>query len=678
MGRSVTEYKVLIASPGDLQAQRNVARDTVLRWNESHSARQVVLTPVMWERDSTPEMGDRAQAILNHQIVDDCDVAIGMFWTRLGTPTGAALSGTVEELERLIRMDRRVSIFFSTAEFNPYALQQEEFNRVQTYRAECETRGLVALFATTEELREHLLRTLTRHVENLQDVRGGQGTLGAAPSTTAGVSDASALAAYPEDKGQPEPAKGSNWYALLRSGKYEDGLTALREAHKDGDVTPPLSEVESFAQLIAFRDGGVYQAFLDLESSVRTSPDNFEALFWYAIALESLDRFENAEAAMRTIATHHTDKYFGGAIGWLVDRLSGTGRESEARELWRAALASQSDPRPRARLVSRMADAYKSIEAIKNEVRANSLYEYALEIYPADVERRLTVAYRYGVELSVPSLGLFHYREVLAVDEHNPTALVNAGWAAEKLSFPITAVRYYRSGEKIGEALAATNLGWRLLDAGFADEAETLVATARAVDDGAAAADKLAVGIRERADDEESRWVTTRDKIKKVRQWRVKFAKAFGSSGPGAKSLTGLYVGTPNAVQLVGDEAGTVTGSLKLPTGTMANLVGRLEGKALSFTWSGIVTPGGLKLAGTLLSVDPPSGHGLFVVTDDALQGYTAIGAEPLDPLELDSIDEWDLRRTSSRGGEGVLVDALRRAQLPKPRQTDTGTVSLE
>src|SRR5205814_4795999 len=110
---------------------------------------------------------------------------------------------------------------------------------------------------------------------------------------------------------------------------------------------------------------------------------------------------------------------------------------------------------------------------------------------------------------------------------------------------PITAVRYYQSGEKIGEALAATNLGWRFLDAGFVDEAEKRVATARAADDGAAAADKLAVGIRERADDEQTRWDATQDTIKKVRQWRVKFAKAFGSSGPGAKSLTGLYVGTP-------------------------------------------------------------------------------------------------------------------------------------
>jgi hypothetical protein len=677
MGRSVTEYKVLIASPGDLQVQRNVARETVLRWNESHSARQVVLTPVMWERDSTPEMGDRPQAILNQQIVDDSDIAIGLFWTRLGTPTGAALSGTVEELERLIRMNRHVSIFFSTAEFNPYALQQDEFNRVQTYRAECERRGLVARFATTEELRDQLLRTLTRHVENLQDSRGGQETLGSAVLSPPSISDDSGLAGHAEVSDQPEPTNGSNWYELIRSGKYQEGITALNEAHKSGLVEPPLSDVEPFARLIAFRDGGVFQAFLDLEATAKSHPENFEALFWYAIALESLDRFDDAEAAMRTITAHHEAKYFGGAIGWLVDRLSAWGRASEASDLWRGALASHSDPETRANLISRMADAYKRIDAIKNEVRANSLYEYALDIYPADIERRLNVAYRYGVELSVASLGLFHYREILAADEDNPTALVNAGWAAEKLTLPITAAGYYRKGEKKGEALAATNLGWRLLDAGLTDEAEAMVARAREAKDGAAPADKLAVGIRERADDEESRWKTTREKIKKVRQWRVKFAKAFSQLGPSAKNLTGLYVGIPNAVQLVGEESGTVTGSLKLPTGAMANLVGRLEGKSLAFTWSGVAVPGSLQLA-SLLAPSPPSGHGLFVVSDSGLQGYTGVGGENLDPLELDNIDEWNLTRAVSQEGELALARALLNEHRSKPRPTDTGTTSLE
>ena len=111
MARQVTEYKVLIASPGDLGGFRETACETLAKWNQLHSSQtQVTLTAVMWESQSSAEMGARAQAIINDQLVDDADIVIGMFWTRLGTPTGEAESGTVEEIERLIKLGRRASL----------------------------------------------------------------------------------------------------------------------------------------------------------------------------------------------------------------------------------------------------------------------------------------------------------------------------------------------------------------------------------------------------------------------------------------------------------------------------------------------------------------------------------------------------------------------------------------
>jgi hypothetical protein len=52
----------------------------------------------MWEISATPAAGDRPQAIINRQVVDQADILVGAFWTRLGTPAGRALSGTVEEM----------------------------------------------------------------------------------------------------------------------------------------------------------------------------------------------------------------------------------------------------------------------------------------------------------------------------------------------------------------------------------------------------------------------------------------------------------------------------------------------------------------------------------------------------------------------------------------------------
>ena len=55
------------------------------------------LEPVKWG-NACPTRGWRtAAAILNKQLVENCDILIGTFWTRLGTNTGMAESGTVEE-----------------------------------------------------------------------------------------------------------------------------------------------------------------------------------------------------------------------------------------------------------------------------------------------------------------------------------------------------------------------------------------------------------------------------------------------------------------------------------------------------------------------------------------------------------------------------------------------------
>ena len=97
MAYQVTVYKVLIASPSDVVHERKAIPEVIGSWNATHSEDYgVILMPVMWETHSTPGMGDRPQAILNKQLVASCDLLVWAFWTRIGTYTGVAESGTVE------------------------------------------------------------------------------------------------------------------------------------------------------------------------------------------------------------------------------------------------------------------------------------------------------------------------------------------------------------------------------------------------------------------------------------------------------------------------------------------------------------------------------------------------------------------------------------------------------
>jgi hypothetical protein len=60
-----TVVRVLIASPGDTTAARRVLREALDDWNSLHAENDgVMVLPVMWERDATPDMGDRPKASL--------------------------------------------------------------------------------------------------------------------------------------------------------------------------------------------------------------------------------------------------------------------------------------------------------------------------------------------------------------------------------------------------------------------------------------------------------------------------------------------------------------------------------------------------------------------------------------------------------------------------------------
>jgi hypothetical protein len=96
MSYSANVYNVMIASPGDVAKEKQLAREVVLKWNDLHSKQtKIVLLTISWETHSSPELGDRPQAIINKQVLKDADLLIGIFWTRIGTPTGKAESGTL-------------------------------------------------------------------------------------------------------------------------------------------------------------------------------------------------------------------------------------------------------------------------------------------------------------------------------------------------------------------------------------------------------------------------------------------------------------------------------------------------------------------------------------------------------------------------------------------------------
>jgi hypothetical protein len=162
-------FRVLIASPSDLVEERSVATQAINEWNAQNAAAEgIVLLPVTWETHAMPETGVRPQDAINRQLVDDGDVLVGLFWTRLGSDTGVAESGTLEEIDRFVDAGKPAMLYFSRRPIDPSRIDLEQHRRLRDFRNATQQRALVGSFRDLDELQSTLLRDLTRQVRRLR------------------------------------------------------------------------------------------------------------------------------------------------------------------------------------------------------------------------------------------------------------------------------------------------------------------------------------------------------------------------------------------------------------------------------------------------------------------------------------------------------------------------------
>jgi hypothetical protein len=145
-------YKVFIASPSDVKDEVKVLFETIYHWNTVNSEMyEVFLHPVNWRTDSFPEMGNEPQKIINNQIVDKADVLIGVFWSRIGTPTKDAQSGTVEEINSFIANGKPTLLYFSSRTIDPYSIDQQQFTKVKEIKERYKSEGIIWEFSDIYE-----------------------------------------------------------------------------------------------------------------------------------------------------------------------------------------------------------------------------------------------------------------------------------------------------------------------------------------------------------------------------------------------------------------------------------------------------------------------------------------------------------------------------------------------
>ncbi|WJK12427.1 DUF4062 domain-containing protein [Pseudomonas fluorescens] len=174
-------FNVMIASPGDVKAERAQAREVIHEWNAVHSrSRKIVLLPIGWETHSAPEMGSEPQTIINRQILEKCDLLIGVFWTRVGTATTEYASGTVEEIEKHVNAGRPAMLYFSSQPAALDTVDHNQYKLLTDFKNTCRQRSLYEGYEDISDFRNKFARQLQITI-NENKIFKIDDSLGAAP-----------------------------------------------------------------------------------------------------------------------------------------------------------------------------------------------------------------------------------------------------------------------------------------------------------------------------------------------------------------------------------------------------------------------------------------------------------------------------------------------------------------
>ena len=172
MKTNIGLVKVALCGPSDVTREIEIAQEVITEWNLQHSdAFEVYAKYQHWLTDGFPDLSDRPQAILNRQIIDEADVIVAIFWSRFGTSTNHAGSGTEEEIRRGIVFKKRVMVYFSDLEPLPPHVDADQLSRLSAFRQFLQTQGLCWNFISRSGFRALFQRHIAKAIHEIVRTR---------------------------------------------------------------------------------------------------------------------------------------------------------------------------------------------------------------------------------------------------------------------------------------------------------------------------------------------------------------------------------------------------------------------------------------------------------------------------------------------------------------------------
>lgn len=166
--------KIVVASPGDVQVERDLVDRVVSEINRTTArSHGMTLELLRWETDSSSGLHALGpQGLIDAELqIERADLVIGILWRRLGTPTIGLGSGTEHELRVAWRAWRRkrkpqVMVYRCTRE-PPADDDAAEHERLQRFLDEVPPEQFVWAYGTTADFETLVRRHLSKRVIEL-------------------------------------------------------------------------------------------------------------------------------------------------------------------------------------------------------------------------------------------------------------------------------------------------------------------------------------------------------------------------------------------------------------------------------------------------------------------------------------------------------------------------------
>ncbi len=162
---------IFVASPSDVNEERKALDSLISELNRTWSKNLGInLELLKWETDTRPNFGAYPQDVINEQIGDDYDIFLGIFWSRIGSPTDKYDSGTLEEFNRAYNRWKiapntiDIMLYFKDEPIHPSKIDIEQLSKLQKLKSDIGPMGgAYYIFNSLEDFisktRAHLSQT---------------------------------------------------------------------------------------------------------------------------------------------------------------------------------------------------------------------------------------------------------------------------------------------------------------------------------------------------------------------------------------------------------------------------------------------------------------------------------------------------------------------------------------